>query len=92
MTTLIDYLRKPFEFLSAHTSDETSQHGVYADTRSEGGHFSIASTQSGVSAYAAHEAENVREMPGSVLPQELETYDCEDPQTCPTCQSTVADD
>lgn len=89
---LIDYIRKPFDVLHARTSDETARRGVYADTRSEDGLYSIASTQSGVSTYAASEAENHREMPGSVLPQDAETYDCEDPLTCPDCQPTVADD
>lgn len=92
MTGLIDYLRKPFDVLYAHTSDETDQHGIYADTRSTGGHFSITSTQSGVSTYAVYEAENAREMPGSVLPQEIEMHDCEDPRTCPTCQPLTTDD
>ena len=92
MIRLTKYLRKPFDFLYAHTSDETDTRGVYSGTRPKGGHFSIESTQSGVSTYAAYEAEGRQEMPGSVLPEDLETYDCEDPRTCPDCQPREAAD
>lgn len=91
MTGLIDYLGKPFEMLYEHTSDEVDQHGVYADTRTEGGVYSITSTQSGLSTYAAYESENDGPMPGTVQPQELDTFDCEDPLTCPDCQPMAGD-
>lgn len=92
MTALIDYLRKPFDLLYAHTSDETDTHGIYANTRSKGGVYSITSTQSGASTYAAYEEDDREEIPGSVLPKDLETNDCEDPRTCPDCGPMVADD
>ena len=92
MIKLAEYMKKSFDFLYAHTSNETDQHGIYADTRAKGGHFSITSTQSGAGTYAAYDAENTREGPGSGLPREVETYDCEDPRTCPTCRPVATDD
>jgi hypothetical protein len=92
MANLIDYIRKPFDLLYAYTSDETDGHGIYADTRSTDGHFSITSTQSGMSTYAAYEEDDREEMPGSVVPKDLETDDCEDPRTCPDCEPVVAHD
>ena len=88
---LAEYLKKPFDFLYAHTSNETDQQHTYADTRAKGGHFSVTSTQSSVSTYAACEAESARKVPGR-LPRETETYDCEDPRTCPTCRPVATDD
>ena len=71
MPKVTDYIKKSFDILSAHSSDDTAEGSVYADTRSMGGHFSSNSTQSGVSTYAAYEAENIGEMPGSVLPRNM---------------------
>lgn len=92
MTGLTELLEKPFDALYAVTSNETTKRDVYADTRSEDGHFSIRSTQSGVSTYGAYETEKDREMPGSVLPRDLGAYDCADPQTCPDCRPAASDD
>ena len=92
MTELTEYLKKPFDFLYAHTSNETDQRRTYADTRAKDGHFSVTSTQSGASTYAVYDAENTREGPGSGLPWEAETYDCENPRTCPTCRPMATDD
>lgn len=91
MTGLVDYLRKPFEMLYARTSNETDQHGIYAHTRPEDGLYSITSTQSGASTYAAHGAEHDGRMPGTVLPREMDAFDCEDPRTCPDCQPITGD-
>ena len=91
MTELAEYLKKPFDFLYAHTSNETDQERTYTDTRATDGHFSVTSTQSGVSTYAAYEAENAK-MAKSRLPREAETYDCENPKTCPTCRPMTTDD
>jgi hypothetical protein len=71
MTRVTGYLEKAFNVLFSRSSDRTTQHGIYADTRSEGAHFSSRSTQSGVSTYAAYEAETIEKMPGCVLPREL---------------------
>lgn len=92
MAALIDYIRKPFGLLDTYTSDETDTRGVYANTRSEGGVYSITSSQSGASTYAAYEEDDRAEMPGSALVDDAETYDCEDPRTCTDCGPTVADD
>jgi hypothetical protein len=54
MNRFIESLREPFELLNANTSDRPDNHGVYADTRSRGEHFSITSTQSGTGTYAVH--------------------------------------
>lgn len=92
MTALIDYIRKPFDLLDTYTSDETDTRGIYANTRSEAGVYSIASTQSNASTYGAYEEDDRTEMPGSVLLDDAETYDCEDPRTCTDCGPMVADD
>ena len=36
MTGLTEYLGRPFEMLDEDTADEVDQHGVYAETRTEG--------------------------------------------------------
>lgn len=92
MTRLIDHLEKRFDQLYAHASNETDEHGIYADTRSVEGHFSIRSTQSGVSTYRAYEENKNGSMPGTVQPEELDAFDCEDPLTCPDCEPVMADD
>lgn len=92
MTRLTELLRKPFDALYAVTSNETAERGVYADTRSEGDHFSITSTQSGVSTYAAYDGDTDGDMPESVLPRASDAYDCSNPRTCPTCHPAEADD
>lgn len=86
MTGLTEYLARPFEMLDEHTTDEADQHGVYAETRTEGGLYSITSTQSGRSTYAAYESEQDEPMPGTVQPREPGTFDCADPRTCPDCR------
>ncbi|MFC6786097.1 hypothetical protein ACFQFH_09405 [Halobaculum halobium] len=66
MTGLTEYLGKPFDALFAITSnetvadDETVEEGLYADARSKGGVYSITSTQSGESTYAAYDADGSR--------------------------------
>lgn len=90
MTGLQTHLRKPFDLLYAYTSDEADTHGVYANTRSEEGHFSVWSTQSGVSTYSAYEENRAGRMPGTVQPQKMDAFDCEDPRTCPDCEPAVA--
>ena len=55
-------------------------------------HFSTTSTQSGASTHAAHGAENARKVPGSRLPQEVETYDREDPRPCSTYRPMATGD
>lgn len=62
------------------------RHGVHANPRTEGGVHSITSTRSGPSTSAAYESENDGPMPGTVQPQEPDTFDCEDSLTCPDCQ------
>ncbi len=92
MTRLAELLGKPFDALYAVTPNETMKRDVYGGTRPKNGHFSVQSTQSGVSTYRAYEAENDGEMPGSVLPRDLGAYDCADPRVCPDCQPTTSDD
>lgn len=91
MSGLVDYLTKPFELLYAHTSDETTSRSVYADTRSEGGVYSVTSTQSGASTYGAYESDRDEVIPGTVQPREVDAFDCEDPRTCPDCEPLSAD-
>lgn len=92
MTGLIDYLRLPFDLLYARSSNETTEHSIYADTRSREGQFPVRTTQSGVSTYAAYEEDRDGPMPGTVRPRELDAFDCVDPVTCPDCQPVVSDD
>lgn len=91
MTGLINYLRKPFDLLYAYTSDETDQYGIYADTRSKDSLYSITSTQSDGSTYAAYQSERDERTFGTVQPRELDAFDCEDPRTCPDCQPISSD-
>jgi len=92
MLGLIDYLRKPFDLLDASTADGTAQHGIYTDTRTGEGHFSVANTQSSVSTYAASAGETDGETPESQRSRDPEAYDCADPRTCPDCRPAAADD
>ncbi|QPV62221.1 hypothetical protein I7X12_15965 [Halosimplex litoreum] len=78
MTGLTDYMERVSDVLYAHTSDETARCEIYADAHCEAEHFSTRSTQSGASTYAAYEAENVEQMPGSVLPRVTDTRARED--------------
>lgn len=91
MTRFIDYIKKSFDILSAHSSDDTTKGSVYADTQSKDSHFSSESTQSGVTTYAAYEAETIGKMPGSVLPRDLND-NIIDRHTGPDGQPDAADD
>jgi hypothetical protein len=92
MANLTAYLRRPFDLLYGYTSDETDSHGVYADTRSEGGLYSILKTQSGTSTYAVSAVENNRTpLEGTTL-RETEMYGCADPRRCSDSQSMTTDD
>lgn len=91
MTGLIEYLREPVELLNAHTSDRADNHGVYADTRSRGDHFSITSTQSSTSTYAVYR-ERYRATPESVLSKDIGASKGADPEARPTRQPSASDD
>lgn len=92
MTQLSDYLGKPFDVLYAITSDDAEDHGTYADTRTNGGVYSITSTQSGATTYGAYDGGTDRHTDETAPARATETDDCEDPQTCPDCTPVAADD
>lgn len=91
MTVLVDSIKALFDTLYTRTPNGMDQHGVYADTRTEDGHYSVTSTQSGVSAYGAYEADHNKVLPGTVRPREMDAFTCVDPSTCPDCDP-LADD
>ncbi|ELY50294.1 hypothetical protein [Natronorubrum bangense] len=87
MTGLSEYVRALFDTLSNRTSEDPVQHGIYADTRSRDGLYSITNTQPGTSTYAAGQRPMDHEHATTAPPEDEgpATLDCEDPQTCPTC-------
>ena len=91
MATFIEYLRRPFKLLHAHTSDQTTNRGVYADTRSRDEHFSIANTQSGTSTYAAHRDRD-RATPESVLSRGVDASDGTDSGSRRARRPSASDD
>ncbi|SIS19930.1 hypothetical protein [Natronorubrum thiooxidans] len=93
MTGITNYSKKLFDTLSNLASEEPTQHGIYADTRSKDGLYSITNTQSGTSTYAAGQTRTKQEPALYRDVDSTETFDCEDPQTCPRCSPfTVGDD
>ena len=91
MATFIEHLRKPFELLHAYASDQATNHGVYADTRSRNKHFSIANTQSGTSTYAAH-GDHSRATPESVLSRGVDASDGTDSGSRRARRPSASDD
>lgn len=85
-------LRKLFDGLYALTSDETADHGIYADTRSEDGVYSAMSTQSGESTYGVGATGTGTADGGTEPGQEAASDEREDHQPGPTCDPTSADD
>lgn len=78
-------LRRLAELFDA-TSGETTRHGVYVATRPREGVYSITSTQSAESTYAADETRPADEGVGTA------SFDCENPRTCRTCNPIAAGD
>lgn len=81
-------VRRLFDALYDATADETETKGIYANTRSSGGVYSITSTQSAESTYAAREG-TARER-ATAEPSPAATYDCPDPSTCPDCSPELS--
>lgn len=86
----ITLVRRLFDALYDATADGTATEGVYADTRSTGGVYSVTSTQSAESTYAA--GESAARDRSAEDPRPATTYDCEDPTTCPYCSPTPSGD
>jgi hypothetical protein len=96
MTGLSTYLTMVFDRLYEVTSNETVEERPYADTRSRESLYAITDTQSRESTYAAGEFQIERaqgDTAESRTVESAESFDCEDPRTCPTCSpdATSAD-
>lgn len=96
MTGLSSYLTMVFDKLYEVTSNETAEKRPYANTRSREGLYAITNTQSAESTYAAGEFElegSQTETAQGQTVESAESFDCEDPRTCPTCtpNTTTAD-
>lgn len=72
-----------FDALDDVTADGTETKGIYANTRSTDGVYSITSTQSAESTYAA--GERAARDESTAVARPVSTYDCPDPATCPDC-------
>lgn len=81
------YARQLFDALDDVTSDETTQHGIYAGTRSSEGVYAVTNTQSAQSTYRA-----TGEADGDKLDGDAERFDCPNPETCSTCQPIATAD
>ena len=90
MTGLSAHVRTLFDTLSNLTSEEPVQHGIYADTRSRDGLYSISNTQPGTSTYAAERTDGDHATTAPSEDEDSATLDCEDPETCPTCSSLLS--
>lgn len=86
---LTNYLRSAFDALYERTSNETTEQSPYANTRPRDGVYAITSTQSDESHYGAGEFEARRSDTGASTEADA-SFDCENPETCPTCDPTVA--
>lgn len=87
MTGKTSYATAVFDALDAFTSDETTQNGIYAATRSRDGLYSIAHTQSGLSTYAAEETQTKQDRVATAGQSEddsPQTADHENPRSGPT--------
>ena len=76
-------LRRLFDALDEHTSDQTTERKPYANTRPRDGVYSITNTQSAEGTYAA--AENTAEGWSATGPRVETAADCPNPATCVDC-------
>lgn len=83
------YVTKLFDALYEATSDETVEDspyaGTYANTRSRDGVYAITNTQSAESTYGVGKQTDSATVETDRV-SEVETFECEDPRTCPTCE------
>lgn len=88
MIGLLATLETVFDKLYQYTSNEIVEDRPYAASRSREGLYAITNTQSGESTFAADEFEHEQinaDAPQRQGGQSTESFDCEDPSTCPTC-------
>lgn len=88
MAGITSVIKKLRDRLTAPSVEKPSQHGIYANTRSRDGLYSITNTQSRTTTYAVAQPQTKREHATDAPDQDREsikTIACEDPQTCPTC-------